>query len=80
MCNSKSTGDPDPLVAQKCDVCLTNPCKNGGKCTTVEFKSFNCDCTPGFHGDECEQQIDACFGNPCNNGGRCEVMEHGRFK
>ncbi|XP_012937853.1 slit homolog 2 protein [Aplysia californica] len=73
-------GDPDPTVAQKCDVCLLNPCKNGGSCNTVEFKDFKCECTPGFHGDVCDQQIDACFGNPCNNGGKCEVMEHGRFR
>ncbi|XP_059170224.1 slit homolog 2 protein-like isoform X2 [Physella acuta] len=73
-------GDPDPIVAQKCDVCLTNPCKNGGKCSTVEFKNFKCECTPGYHGDVCDQQIDACFGNPCNNGGKCEVLEHGRFR
>ncbi|KAK3799525.1 hypothetical protein RRG08_052709 [Elysia crispata] len=73
-------GDPDPVVAEKCDVCLSEPCKNGGACTTVEFKSFKCQCAPGFHGEVCDQQIDACFGNPCNNGGKCQVLEHGRFR
>ncbi|XP_055874290.1 slit homolog 2 protein-like isoform X2 [Biomphalaria glabrata] len=73
-------GDPDPIIAQKCDVCLTNPCKNSGKCTTVEFKSFSCACAPGFHGDDCDQKIDACFGNPCHNGGKCQVLDHGRFR
>ncbi|XP_076460570.1 slit homolog 2 protein-like isoform X2 [Babylonia areolata] len=72
--------DPDPAVAQKCNVCLTKPCLNDGVCRLVEFKNFTCDCTPGFHGSRCEQQIDACFGNPCNNGGKCEVLEFGRFR
>lgn len=80
FCACQSAEDPDPSVAQKCDVCLTSPCKNGGKCTTVEFRSFHCDCAPGFHGLACEQEIDACFGNPCNNGGKCEALEHGRFR
>ncbi|GFO50375.1 protein slit-like protein [Plakobranchus ocellatus] len=73
-------GDPDPMVAKKCDACLSKPCKNGGTCTTVQFKNFKCQCAPGFHGDVCDQQIDACFGNPCNNGGKCQILEHGRFR
>ncbi|XP_070212275.1 protein slit-like isoform X2 [Littorina saxatilis] len=72
--------DPDPQIAEKCNVCLSKPCKNDGVCKLVEFKNFTCGCTPGFHGDRCEQQIDACFGNPCNNGGKCEVLEFGRFR
>ncbi|KAL8561823.1 hypothetical protein ACOMHN_046949 [Nucella lapillus] len=72
--------DPDPAVAQKCNVCLTKPCLNDGVCRLVEFKNFTCQCTPGFHGHQCQQQIDACFGNPCNNGGKCEVLEFGRFR
>ncbi|XP_041368487.1 slit homolog 2 protein-like isoform X2 [Gigantopelta aegis] len=73
-------GDPDPLVAEKCNVCLKNPCKNEGQCQLVDFKNFTCECSPGFHGNQCESKIDACFGNPCNNGGRCEVVEFGRFR
>ena len=74
------SADPDPEVAEKCNVCLSKPCQNNGICKLVEFKNYTCQCTPGFHGDRCEQQIDACFGNPCNNGGKCEVMEFGRFR
>ncbi|XP_050396315.1 slit homolog 2 protein [Patella vulgata] len=73
-------GTLDPMIAEKCNVCMTNPCTNGGTCHTVEFKNFTCECTTAFHGERCERQIDACFGNPCNNGGNCEVLEHGRFR
>ncbi|XP_025093491.1 protein slit-like isoform X1 [Pomacea canaliculata] len=72
--------DPDPIVAEKCNVCLRKPCLNGGVCKLVEFTNFTCECAPGYHGDRCDQQIDACFGNPCNNGGKCEVLEFGRFR
>ncbi|XP_071091195.1 protein slit-like isoform X2 [Haliotis cracherodii] len=73
-------GDPDPQVAEKCNVCLKKPCLHDGKCHLKDFKNFTCECSAGYHGYQCEKQIDACFGNPCNNGGKCTVMEFGRFQ
>ena len=43
-----------------------NPCKNGGTCEHVAYRS-HCACTSDWCGATCEAK------NPCNNGGNCEV-------
>ncbi|XP_033756353.1 protein slit-like isoform X1 [Pecten maximus] len=74
------TADPDSVaVAAKCNACHQNPCLHNGICRIRDFKNFTCDCTPGYHGQRCENEINACFGNPCMNDGHCEVLNHGRF-
>lgn len=76
MCVDKA----DPKILAKCNVCFTYPCQNGGTCNLVGFKQYNCQCTPGYHGDQCESKIDACFGKPCENSGTCTVLDdYGRF-
>ncbi len=44
------------------------------------FHFFQCSCTPGFYGKNCDATIDACYGNPCVNGAKCNVVEAGRFE
>ncbi|RXG73149.1 Protein slit [Armadillidium vulgare] len=66
-------------VLAKCDMCYTFPCQNGGSCTSLPGKNYECICAPGYHGTECQYKIDACYGNPCVNGGTCKVFETGRF-
>ena len=76
-----STDSGDPQILAKCNVCFTDPCQHGGTCQLVGFKQYSCQCTPGYHGDQCQHKIDACFGNPCENGGTCEVLDdYGRFR
>lgn len=64
----------------KCDACYTFPCKNGATCITQPERDYECKCTPGYHGKNCEFMIDACYGNPCRNGATCKVLEEGRFR
>ena len=37
------------------DPCDSNPCKNGGTCTKVTFKVFNCTCAKEYTGPSCAQ-------------------------
>ncbi|GAB6025016.1 hypothetical protein CHUAL_010127 [Chamberlinius hualienensis] len=69
---------PSEILA-KCDACYTFPCRNGATCRSLTNRKYECVCTPGFHGENCEYIVDACYGNPCENGGTCKVMEEGRF-
>jgi len=51
----------------------TNPCSNGGKCTSIGA-SFTCDCTStGYSGVLCTEPIvtNPCLSAPCQNGGQC---------
>ena len=36
------------------DDCASHPCKNNGTCTD-RVNGFNCSCTPGFNGTQCEK-------------------------
>ena len=75
------TDSGDPQILAKCNVCFTDPCQHGGTCHLVSFKQYSCQCTPGYHGDQCQHKIDACFGNPCENAGTCQVLDdYGRFR
>ncbi|KAI0239179.1 hypothetical protein LSAT2_010081 [Lamellibrachia satsuma] len=53
------------------DVCLKDPCKNGGWCTIIRHGFFRCYCELGFVGDQCETDVDECHSSPCENGGNC---------
>ncbi|XP_077127838.1 neural-cadherin-like [Ranitomeya variabilis] len=37
-----------------CSSYLTNPCLNGGTCVDTEL-GYRCECSPAFHGPECQQ-------------------------
>nr|XP_022311299.1 fibropellin-1-like [Crassostrea virginica] len=49
------------------------PCQNNGTCaSTVGTSSYyNCSCTEGWEGINCEADIDECVNDPCNNSIRC---------
>ncbi|XP_060527309.1 protein slit isoform X2 [Cylas formicarius] len=75
VCKGQVSSD----ILAKCDACYTFPCQNNGKCLTLPERDYECKCSPGYHGKNCEFMIDACYGNPCRNGGACKVLEEGRF-
>merc|ERR1719309_1800900 len=52
------------------NLCLPNPCKNGGKCFDNRIETL-CECTRGYTGPYCEDPPDLCRPNPCKNGGTC---------
>ncbi|CAF1209171.1 unnamed protein product [Rotaria sp. Silwood1] len=58
------------LSCETRDICIPNPCMNGGTCQSQGLLSFTCQCRPGFQGLTC-QICDACIPNPCQNGGTC---------
>ena len=43
------------LLSSKTDIddCASHPCTNNGTCTD-RVNGFNCSCTPGFNGTQCE--------------------------
>lgn len=36
------------------DICIPNPCMNGGTCQSQGALSFTCQCRPGFQGLTCQ--------------------------
>merc|ERR1719431_2258667 len=46
--------------------CQSNPCVYG-TCTDG-VNSYTCQCTPGYRGDNCDEDVDECQSNPCVNG------------
>ncbi|CAF1335568.1 unnamed protein product [Rotaria magnacalcarata] len=69
-CNAGFTGNYCEIQ----DYCSpTNPCRNGGRCTSSS-SSFMCDCTgTGYTGPTCADIVSTnpCASNPCQNGGSC---------
>lgn len=63
MCVMK-TNKPD------IDECESSPCKYGATCVDL-VDNYQCDCSPGFTGPNCEIDIDECANFPCQNGGLC---------
>lgn len=35
---------------------------------------FQCNCSQGFEGQQCDQEIDECQSQPCHNGGTCHNL------
>ncbi|XP_031565640.1 fibropellin-1-like [Actinia tenebrosa] len=64
------------------DVCVPNPCINGGTCKREVLihpghihvsAEFTCVCPPGFAPPDCRNKTDdPCVPNPCLNGGKCQ--------
>ncbi|KAJ8961086.1 hypothetical protein NQ318_008762 [Aromia moschata] len=60
----------DGLDIAECSslACLSNPCKNGASCTSVD-DSWQCHCKDGYLGKMCD--ISVCDNSPCLFGGTC---------
>ncbi|XP_018896752.2 protein crumbs isoform X2 [Bemisia tabaci] len=62
--------DSEPDVELGCYLCSPSECLNGGKCTNI-VESYNCDCPPGYEGDDCSVNIDECANSGCKNSATC---------
>ncbi|XP_034043514.1 LOW QUALITY PROTEIN: protocadherin Fat 1a [Thalassophryne amazonica] len=51
--------------------CSSNPCNNGGICTSLPNGGYFCKCPAAFMGTHCEIGISPCASNPCLYGGTC---------
>ncbi|EDO34718.1 predicted protein, partial [Nematostella vectensis] len=52
--------------------CDSSPCQNNATCTNKEDNSgYNCTCSTGFTGSDCETQVKPCGSSPCKNNSTC---------
>ncbi|XP_048578937.1 fibropellin-1 isoform X2 [Nematostella vectensis] len=52
--------------------CDSSPCKNNATCINKEDNSgYNCTCSAGFTGSDCETQVKPCDTIPCKNNATC---------
>uniref|UniRef100_A0A667WI06 FAT atypical cadherin 1a n=1 Tax=Myripristis murdjan TaxID=586833 RepID=A0A667WI06_9TELE len=51
--------------------CSSNPCTNGGSCSSLPNGGYFCKCSASFMGTHCEIGISPCASNPCLYGGTC---------
>jgi hypothetical protein len=58
----------------KLDICLTDPCQNGGICQYLNGSLAVCVCPINYSGPNCELYKDPCQGIICANGGVCEEI------
>ncbi|XP_077584870.1 protein HEG [Stigmatopora nigra] len=65
-------------TSTKADPCISNPCMNGGTCTSYEHYQFTCGCQQAWTGPICNQDMDECENDPCPVGSRC-VNTKGSF-
>ena len=50
------------------------PCLNEANCShTDDIGGYNCSCSIGYTGENCETDIDECSMEPCLNNGTCLV-------
>ncbi|GMS95067.1 hypothetical protein PENTCL1PPCAC_17242, partial [Pristionchus entomophagus] len=73
-----SGGGGDPISGFK--ACSSSPCAHGSKCVDVASGIYDCECTDGWEGKDCDIDIDECAmaaaetPRPeilCENGGTC---------
>ncbi|XP_078670492.1 uncharacterized protein LOC144910851 isoform X5 [Branchiostoma floridae x Branchiostoma belcheri] len=69
-CRTGYTGDGYVNGSGCSDICDPNPCENGGTCTN-RGNSYNCKCSPGYAGRNCEKDIDGCSPHPCDENAIC---------
>ncbi|XP_062575528.1 uncharacterized protein LOC134237456 [Saccostrea cucullata] len=53
--------------------CNPNPCQNSGTCS-VSGSTYECTCTSGWSGTNCDVEMQSCQPNPCQNGGTCSIV------
>ncbi|KAM9804787.1 protein HEG [Neosynchiropus ocellatus] len=60
------------------NLCVSNPCRNGGMCLSYRGNEFTCRCQQAWTGPTCSQDVDECETDPCPAGSRC-VNTKGSF-
>uniref|UniRef100_A0A0N4ZHL7 Delta-like protein n=1 Tax=Parastrongyloides trichosuri TaxID=131310 RepID=A0A0N4ZHL7_PARTI len=74
---------PDGVSGTNCDnlpnLCLGEPCLNGGTCISHGTYS-ECHCLPSFTGPGCQYKIDVCSDDFCKNDGECIKDQNDMFK
>ncbi|RDD40666.1 Deleted in malignant brain tumors 1 protein, partial [Trichoplax sp. H2] len=70
-CNRYST------IGIACTVgaCGSFPCANFGTCSSTANNGYNCTCSSGWTGQQCESGINECASNPCSANATC-VDQH----
>ena len=68
------------LCDTEVDPCLSQPCRNGGTCNSLDGGSYSCTCPPGTTGLYCGLDINECQSQPCQNGGLCSQPGLGVFQ
>uniref|UniRef100_A0A8C7DLN5 FAT atypical cadherin 1 n=1 Tax=Oncorhynchus kisutch TaxID=8019 RepID=A0A8C7DLN5_ONCKI len=58
--------------------CSSQPCMNGGTCSTLPHGGYFCKCSDLFMGSHCEVAASPCSSNPCLYGGTC-VLDNQDF-
>ncbi|XP_054471177.1 protein HEG [Anoplopoma fimbria] len=58
--------------------CVSNPCMNGGMCSSYKRHQFTCHCQQAWTGPTCNHDVDECERDPCPLGSRC-VNTRGSF-
>ncbi|XP_063060813.1 protocadherin Fat 3-like [Engraulis encrasicolus] len=56
------------------DACQSQPCRNGGTCSSQPGGGFWCSCGVFFTGAQCETELSVCVPNPCKNAGQCRAL------
>ncbi|XP_028412378.1 uncharacterized protein LOC114535196 [Dendronephthya gigantea] len=55
VCTVEGKWEPSQITCEEIKVCEPNPCKHGGKCTTLNPRQFSCNCSKtGYEGANCE--------------------------
>ena len=59
-------GYQGPLCELDVDECWSNPCMNGGTCITPRVAMYECVCSPGWRGEQCQEGEGGIFVLLCN--------------
>ena len=68
------------LCETEIDPCLSQPCRNGATCNSLDGGSYSCTCPLGTTGLYCGVDINECESQPCQNGGQCSQPGLGSFQ
>ncbi|CAH1795815.1 unnamed protein product [Owenia fusiformis] len=83
LCDNTLDDDGDGRINEDCaamelvNECLEDsPCENSGTCLDL-MVGFNCLCTDGYTGTNCETDINECSSSPCLHGSTCTDQVNG---
>ncbi|XP_078084319.1 protein HEG [Mustelus asterias] len=69
--HATSTSIPEIPTASTDNLCISNPCLNGGTCVKHCNNSRKCACPPNWQGMNCSKDVDECLSNPCPSRAKC---------